>query len=185
LIVSSVLGASTAGVFALAVRLFGLISASITPALLQLWPAFGDAHARGDRYWIRSRLLWSTVLGAGVSAAAGLAVIAFGRPVISALFTPALVPDRLLLVALACWTTASFCTAPSYLLLNATGRVRVHGLVAIAVSTVNLPLSLVLTHVTGVSGPAWGSLIATLAVAPVPAILSVRHVLAGSAGQVR
>jgi O-antigen/teichoic acid export membrane protein len=178
LIVSSILGAPAAGVFALAVRMFGLISASLTPALLQLWPAFGEAYAQGDRDWIRSRLSWSTAIGVAASAIAGLVVIAAGRPVIGTLFTDALVPDSLLLIALACWTTCSLFTAPSYLLLNATGRVRVHGLVAIAVTAVNLPLSLILTHLVGISGPAWGSLIATLAVTLVPGYVSIRKVLA-------
>jgi O-antigen/teichoic acid export membrane protein len=177
LIVSSVLGAATAGVYALAARAFGLVSASLTPALLQLWPAFGDAFVRRDRDWIRSRLLWSTAIGIGASAAAGLVIVAVGPPVVRTLFTEALVPDRSLLVALTCWTTYSFVTAPAYLLLNATGRVRVHGVVAIGVAALNLPLSIVLTHVIGISGPVWGSLLASVAVTAIPGLVAVRHVL--------
>lgn len=177
LIVSSVLGASAAGVYALAARGFGLVSASLTPTLTQLWPAFGDAYVRRDRDWIRSRLMWSTCIGAAASAAAGVVIVAVGPPVVGALFTDALVPDRALLVALTCWTAYSFVTAPGYLLLNASGRVRVHGLVAIGVALLNLPLSIVLTHVIGISGPAWGSFLASIALTAVPGYIAVRHVL--------
>jgi O-antigen/teichoic acid export membrane protein len=177
LIVASILGAAEAGKFAVAVRVFGLISASLTPALLQLWPAFGDAFVRGDVAWIKSRLIWSTGVGVGASLLAGLVVVAVGPDTIATLFTSDLRPERVLLLALGAATVFSFLTAPSYLLMNATGRVRVHALTAAAVAVVNFPVSLVLTHQLGVSGPAWGTLIASAACTFVPGVLVVRSIL--------
>jgi O-antigen/teichoic acid export membrane protein len=172
LIVASILGAGEAGEFVLAVRVFGLISASLTPALLQLWPAFAEAFVRNDLLWIRSRLAWATGLGVGASLAAGMAVVGVGPDVIENLSTSELRPDRVLLIALCGSTVSGFLTAPTYLLLNATGRVRLHGSVAVSMALLNFPLSLVLTHLIGISGPAWGTLIASL-VCAVPVALTV------------
>ena len=41
----------------------------------------------------------------------------------------------------------------------------------------NVPLSIVLTHLVGVSGPVWGSLISSAAISVVPWIVGVRGVL--------
>lgn len=177
LIVSGVLGAATAGVFAVAVRVYGLVTQSLYPAMMQLWPAFGEAYGRGDAGWIRSRLVRITALAGSLSLVAGLLVVGVGRPVIEAWLGSDLVPERGLLVALTCWTAYSLMSAPSFLLLNASGRVHVHALSAIAVAVANLPISLVLTHAVGISGPVWGSLIASAAFSAPVGVVAVRRTL--------
>lgn len=181
LVVASVLGATSAGVYAVAVRAFGLIAQSFTPAMMQLWPAFGEAHVRGDLAWIRSRLLATTLIAGVTSFLAGLAMVAFGPEIIRVVLTNDLVPDRSLLVALTVWTTYSLVSAPTFLLLNAVGGVRVHAIAAVAVAVVNLPTSLLMTHWIGISGPAWGSLIASVVCSGPLGVVTMRRVLSGSA----
>ncbi|MGY2874549.1 O-antigen/teichoic acid export membrane protein [Marmoricola sp. URHA0025 HA25] len=182
LIVASILGAADAGEFALAVRVFGLISASLTPALLQLWPAFGEAFARGDLGWIRSRLIMSTAFGALTSLVAGAVVVLVGPDLIAAVFSSELRPHRALLLALAAASVISFVTSPAYLLMNATGRVRLHAFAAIAMAAMNFPISLLLTRQIGISGPGWGTLIASVVctvpvgMCVVPRLLSAERV---------
>jgi len=179
LIVASVLGASAAGVFSVASRVFGVVLQSLYPALLQLWPAFGEAYARGDLSWMRSRLRWSVSLVALVSAASGIALILVGRDLISVWLTDDLVPSRGLLVALAVWTAYSLAMAPVLLLLNATGRVRAHALMAIGVGVANLPLSVLFTLQFGTMGPVLGSLVANVLFAGLPGVVIAKRVLSG------
>ena len=181
LVVSSVLGAATAGVFAVAVRLFGLVAQSLYPAMLQLWPTMSEAYERGEFAWIRSRLTRVTLVAGAASLIAGVVLTIVGPRLIGLLLTDSLIPGRDLMIALTCWTTYSLVSAPSFLLLNATGHVRVHAITAIVAAVVNLPLTIVLAHAFGVAGPVWASLGASAAVSALPWLIVVRRVLAGDA----
>lgn len=177
LIVAHLLGAADAGVFSIANRMYGLVLAVLFPALLQLWPAIGEAFSRGDFAWIKSRLKWATI---GVSVAATLtcaAIALFGRYGIDRLFGRDLVPPQALLTTMAIFTTASLVGAPFALFLNAVGRARTHAQFAIAVGITNAPLSWILTVKIGIAGPVWGSLITNVCLVSVPAAFVVRRIL--------
>ena len=177
LIIAHLLGASDAGVYNTAARMYGLILAVLFPALLQLWPAIGEAYARGDISWIRSRLRWATALVTAAAAIAGLAIALTGRSVIGAAFGHSLVPPQGLLNVMAIFTTVSLAAAPPALLLNAVGHVRTHAFLAIAVGITNLPLSWFLTSRVGITGPALGSLLTNFSLALVPSAFLVRRIL--------
>jgi len=179
LMVSGLIGAAAAGVYGIASRLFGLVLQTVYSGLMQLWPAFADAYVRGDYAWIRSRLLWASFLSGVGSALVGGLLVLVGDDVVRVWLTDDLVPPRELLVALAVWTSYSLASAPIFLLLNAVGRVRAHALAAVAVAVVNLPLSYAFTHAFGISGPAWGSVAASVACSAVPGIWIVTRVLRG------
>lgn len=175
LIVAAVLGAPAAGVFAVVIRIFGLIVQAGYPALLQLAPAFADARVKGDAEWIRSRLQASMGLALAATACGCALLILVGQPLVGLVLTPDLVPPIALLVAAAVWTTYSVATAPAYFLMHALGRVRAHALMCVAVVAINLPLSVLLTRQWGITGPLWGSLLSTFVGAGVPAyVLLVR-----------
>jgi len=177
LVVAALLGAPAAGVFSITNRLFGLILQVLFPALMQLWPAIGEAFTRGDLDWIRSRLRQTIVLAAGASAVASAFLVLVGHQVVSFWLTPSLAPPVGLLVAMACWTTMSLASAPLFMFLNAVGHVRSHAWMAVAVGVTNLPLSWLLTHHIGLAGPAVGSLIANFCLATVPGTFVVMRSL--------
>ena len=177
LIIAGVLGAQSAGVYGVAVRVFGLIMQAVYPALLQLWPAFADAHVRSDLSWIRSRLARATLLVAAAAGTASLVLVVVGDDLVRLWLTPELVPTTGLLLAMGAWTTFSLVQAPMFLLFNGVGRVRAHAVMAATVAVVNVPLSVWLAHAVGVSGPVLGSLIASIAVAVGPGLVVLRQVL--------
>ena len=174
-VVATVLGAGDAGVYSVCMRVFGLVTASLTPALLQLWPAFADAYVRGDAHWIRSRLTRSVLLGGIVGAAASLALVLVGPTLISTWLTPSVEPPRSLMLACALWTVYQLVSAPFFLLMNATNRVRVHAQLAVGVACLNLPLSVWLAYAIGLPGPVLGSFLATLLVTAVPGAIVTRR----------
>jgi O-antigen/teichoic acid export membrane protein len=175
LVIASVLGARDAGVYSVCMRVFGLITASLSPALLQLWPAFADAYARGDAPWIRSRLRGSVLVGGLVGAAASLVLVLVGPTLISTWLTSTLEPPRTLMLACAIWTVCQLLNAPFFLLMNATNRVRVHARLAVGVACLNLPLSVWLAFAIGLPGPVLGSFLATLLVMAVPGTIATRR----------
>lgn len=177
LVVSSVLGASSAAVFSVAARVTGLLTSSAHPALLQLWPAFSEALARGDTAWVRLRFWWATALAAGGAAFLGLVLVWIGPALIGTWLTPDLAPPRSLLISMVAWIAFSLGSSPLFYLLNAIGRVRAHALMSLAAASVNLPLSLALTHRIGIEGPVLGSLASSALFAVLPAAILVRKVL--------
>ena len=178
LVVSAVLGAASAGVYSVAMRLFGLISQVLYPALAQLWPAFSEAFGRGDVHWVVSRFRRSMVLSGAVAGAAGLGVVVIGPAVVSLWLGPDLAPPRSLLVALAVWTAYSLATSPIVFLLNAAGRVRANGLMALSAAFANVAVSILLTRQIGISGPVLGSLVSHIVFVAIPGAVLARRVLA-------
>jgi O-antigen/teichoic acid export membrane protein len=177
LVVAAILGASSAGVYSVALRLFGLLSQSLYPVLLQLWPAFGEALARGDTAWIRTRFRWSMMLAAGGSGVIGVALVIAGPQLVALWLTEELTPSRTLLIALAAWTAYSLGTAPMFFLLYAAGKVRSCAIMAVAVAIANVPLSILFTQRIGISGPVLGSLVATMLFTGVPGSLIIQRLL--------
>lgn len=179
LIVAGVLGAASAGVYGVVARLFGIVSQTMYPGLLQLWPAFTDAHLRGEHAWIRSRLGRAIGTTSGVALVSGIFLVIAGPALVGWWLVDDLVPPRDLLIAFALWTAYSLGSAAVYLLFNAVGLVRLHGQVAVAVAVINLPVSWGLTHAVGIAGPVWGSLFASVACSLIPAMVVCPRVLRG------
>jgi O-antigen/teichoic acid export membrane protein len=177
LITSAVLGASSAAVFAIALRMFGAASGLFATSLQQFWPALAEALARGDLEWTRHRfkqvLIFSTLL---LATAAG-ALVAFGQPVARIWVGEGLVPPLSLLVAFAVWTVYSHVMSQCSILLNAGGVLAPQVGMAAAMVCVNVPLSIMLTRQIGLAGPLIGSLVAHMLCEGVLTAFLVRRLL--------
>jgi O-antigen/teichoic acid export membrane protein len=177
LIVSTVLGATAAAVFAVGLRMFGTVSSIFATALQQFWPALAEALARGDLEWVRRRfrqvVTGSTLL---LAAVAGLLVLA-GQPLARLWVGSSLVPPVGLLAAFAAWTVYSHLMSQCSILLNAARVVVPQVAMATAMTCVNLPVSILLTRQVGLAGPLLGSLVAHVLCAGLPTVFLVRRVL--------
>lgn len=177
LVTSAVLGASSAAVFAIGLRMFGAASGLFSTSLQQFWPALTEALARGDLEWTRRRFKQViTISTASLTAVAGL-IVAFGQPLARLWVGESLVPPMGLLVAFAAWTVYAHAMGQCSTLLNAAGVVGPQVAMAGAMACVNLPLSIALTRQIGLAGPLVGSLVSHMLCAGVPAVFLVRGVL--------
>ncbi len=170
LVVSGVRGVVSAGIFAVALRFFGLISGLATAATQQLWPAMAAALADGDVDWAMSRLRRSILLSGVTVSIASLIVIAAGPWAIREWFGPALVPGRSLLIAMGCWSTYSVAMSQLSYLLSAAQIVRAQVVMATLMAAVNLPLSIYLAYRIGVTGPLIASLVSHTFFAGMPTV---------------
>jgi O-antigen/teichoic acid export membrane protein len=177
LITSAVLGASSAAVFAIGLRMFGAASGLFASSLQQFWPALAEALARGDLEWTRRRFKQVlTISTASLAALAGLLVV-IGQPVARIWVGASLVPPLGLLVAFAAWTVYAHVMTQCSTLLNAGRVVGPQVAMATAMACVNVPLSIVLTRRIGLAGPLVGSLVSHILCVGVPVIFLVRGVL--------
>jgi O-antigen/teichoic acid export membrane protein len=177
LVVSSVMGASSAAVFALAARMFTLVGVTIGMAGQQMWSALTDAITRGDHAWARRRFVHALCISVVVTSSACLILVLFGQDISRVWVGKGLVPPMSLLISLGIYTVYSTTTLQASYLLAAVERVRTLALIWILAAAVNLAASIWLTHVFGLPGPILGSIVALVFVFTVPLIVLLRREL--------
>ncbi len=163
IIIGQLYGAEAVGPYAVAFRLAHTFITLMGMWLGPLWPAYTDAHARGDHAWIE-RKVWSTTrlaTAATIVAAAGM--IAVGGVVIrvwtrSAEMTP---PRSILLPIGAYMIVYVFCMSIA-MALNGLGRIRGQMMSGIIAAVINVILSIVLGRAIGVAGVCWATSIAAV-----------------------
>jgi O-antigen/teichoic acid export membrane protein len=177
MVVASMMGASSAAVFAVASRMFGLVSGTLAGASQQMWTAMAEALARGDVAWVRSRLLRILLGTLAVSVPSAILLVVLGRPLARIWVGPDLTPPRGLLIAFALWTVYSLAMTQLSFLLNAAGVVGPQVAMAVSMTVANIGLSLYLTRRIGLAGPVVGSLTAHLLFAGIPPVVIAVRVL--------
>jgi len=179
LIVASLLGAGSAAVFAVTLRMFGLVSGLFTGAITQMWPAMTEALERGELAWVRSRFGRVLGLTLALTSVGSLILVVFGRLLVRLWVGEGLVPPLSLLIAFAAWTIYSLAMSQCSMLLNAAHVVAPQVVMAVLMASANIALSIWFTQQWGIVGPLVGSLIAHVIFAGVPTIVLVRRVLDG------
>ena len=175
IVVASVLGASQAAIFSIAVRLFGLVSGTLTLAGQQMWPAMGEAIARGDVAWVRTRFRRS-ILTAAVASSVSSAVLVLVGPTFARLWVgEELVPSQSLFIVFGIWTVYITVAVQYSLMLLAAEKIRLLAGLGLVVAAVNLAVSIILTRELGIVGPVIGSLVAACSVQLVPMIVMTRR----------
>lgn len=161
LVLTQILGPTAVTTYSVTMRVFLVVPAFASFVLTPLWPAFGEAISRGDTPWVRQTLRRAVKGGLllSVSGAGLLALVA--RPFIHV--WAGLRPPYLLIVAAAIWVVVMTLGAVLSAFLNGARVIRAQIVLALAFMIANLGLSILFTHLLGVSGVIWGSITANAA----------------------
>ncbi len=177
IIVSHYLGAAAVTPYSVTWRVVGLGSALQVLVFPALWPAYAEAHARGEVEWIRRTYAIAMRTTIALNVAWAVFLVAFGRFGIRLWAGHAAVPPRSLLLAMAFWSViAGFMTAQSCF-LGALNRTRVQAVASALAAVVNVVLSIVLVVRIGSLGVILGTIISYLVVLVVPQSLAVMHAI--------
>jgi O-antigen/teichoic acid export membrane protein len=176
-VVSHYLGAAQVTPYNVTWRLVGLTAVLQSLVFPALWPAYAEAHARGDLAWMRQafRLMIRSALA--LNMVFGVVFIAFGKTAIRWWAGDAAVPSLSLLAAMALWGVISGCMTAESCLLAAVSRTRAQGVLSIIAAVVNLGLSIALVQRIGALGVISGTILSYLLVLVVPQSLIVKKVL--------
>lgn len=177
LVVAQLVGPRAVAEYGVTSRLFMIPAALVVMAISPLWPAYGDAIARGDIQWARSTLARSIKAGLFISAPAAVALVAFGLPIIALWVGTSVAPPFLLLLGFGMWVVLSTVGNSVAMLLNGAHEIRIQAAAAAVMALVNLALSIWLTSRIGVAGVMWGTVIAYSVFVLVPMALYVPGVL--------
>lgn len=168
LVIAQRLGASSVTEYAIPEKLFSLIAMAIAIMLAPLWPAYGEALARGDLQWVRNAFRRSLLVALGLASAMSLALVFAAPRLISLWVGQTVEPPLLLLVGLGLWKIVEAGGIALAMLLNGAHVVRVQMIVAVLTGACALILKVVLVDYVGVAGTVWASVIAFSLISLIP-----------------
>lgn len=152
-------GAAAVPALAVPARLFQLLLLPATMLVAPLWPAYGEAHARGDGAWVVRTLRRSTLASLGI-AASGCVVLWLGGGWFVQVWTHGTVvaPRGVLLpLGLAACLMAVGTSLGTF--LNGIGKNVAHAASAVAMAAVSFGLKWALFPRLGPAGVAWATVI--------------------------
>ena len=175
IVITQVLGASAVTSYAVPQKLFQVIAMMLGMTLVTLWPAYGEAIARGDVAWVRRVFYGSLRLTLATTISLSSMLVINGPWILRLIVGKNLHVPLSLLVVLAVWAVISGVSGAISMLLNGAGVLRVQSITAVFASTSNLALSIFLTRRLGVMGVCLGSIITQLLIAFPISIFLVRR----------
>lgn len=177
LVIAQLLGASAVADYAVPEKMFGLITLALAMVLQPLWPAYGEAIARGDHAWVRRTLKRSVLMALGLAALASLVLVLAGPTLLRLWVGQAVVPPLMLFVALAVWKVVEAGGNAVAVYLNGAHVIGLQVVVAIAVAICALSLKFWLIPIYGVAGAVWATVVAYLVFAAVPYAICLPRII--------
>jgi O-antigen/teichoic acid export membrane protein len=159
LVIAQVLGAAAVAAYAVPEKLFSFVAMVVGMGISPLWPAYGEAIARGDVAWVRRVFLGSLRVTLAFSVPLCTFLALAGPWILRVAVGKSFHAPTSLLVALGVWGVVVAVSVPMAMLLNGAGVLKAQTIVASVASLVNLALSIFLTRRMGVIGVCLGSII--------------------------
>jgi O-antigen/teichoic acid export membrane protein len=176
-VIAHVLGQDAVVVYSVPARLFAAIGLVASTLFAPLWPAYGEALARGDLAWARRTLVRSLELTFVVCAVPAVTLALWGHEILALWVGRDLEVPSSLLVGLAVWTVLAGLGNALAMFLNGAAELRMQVVCALSTAVVSLGLRLLLARPLGVSGIAWGIVAAYLVFAALPLAWHTRTIL--------
>lgn len=151
-LLAGIVGASDVAAFAVAQRLFLFASQPVSVLNGPLWAAYADAHAKGDRRFIRKTLLHSFLLSMMVAIGISVVLLLFGQRIAGFWTENAITVPWLLLASFAAWTLFESAGTVLSIYLNGTGIVREQVVVVICFCVVAVPAKIIAATHAGAAG---------------------------------
>ena len=175
IVIAQILGAKAVAAYAVPQRLFSIISTLLMMMLAPLWPAYGEALARGDHVWIRKTLIRSLLVAGCFSAAVSFVLVLFGSPIIRLWVGNSIAPSFLLLLGLGIWQVFQAGGNAVAMFLNGANVVRFQVVIATALAVLSILFKIILVRWIGLPGVAWATNLAYM----ITVILPLYFVLPG------
>ncbi|MFL5618857.1 MAG: lipopolysaccharide biosynthesis protein [Gemmatimonadaceae bacterium] len=160
LVAAHTLGAPAVTQYAVPMKLFDMVVLVCSFLLAPLWPAYGEAIARGDHRWAKrmlTRSLTGTLIGTSI---ASLCIVLGAGAFLRIWAGGAVHPPMILLVGFGIWTVLNCCGSAVAMFLNGVSAIRFQAVCAVAMGVSALTLKIVFARQFGLPGIIWGTIIA-------------------------
>jgi O-antigen/teichoic acid export membrane protein len=177
LIIAQVAGAAEVPQYAVPERVFALVSMVLVMFLTPLWPAYGEAIARGDHAWLRRTLKMSLLISAIISSILCGILVLLSPMIVRLWVGDQIQPTWLLLIGLAVWRVIEITANAIVMFLNGTNALRSQVYIALVAGPVMIALKIYLTRTFGIAGIPWGASLAFLLCSAIPFYVVARGIL--------
>jgi O-antigen/teichoic acid export membrane protein len=177
MVLAHILGAAKVPVYAVTSRMFSVVGLLMGFVIAPLWPAYGEAFARGDIAWLKRTLSRSIVLVLAICIPTNIGLILAGRWLLRAWVGPQIAPSFFLLMGIALSQTLMAMVSPLSAFLNGLNVLGSQAIFASLMAVTNITVSIYLTRRIGVPGVIYGSVIAESIFLLLPFALLVRQTL--------
>lgn len=142
IIIAANAGAKSVTEYAIPAKIGSLLGLIITTVFTPLWTANGEALARGDLDWVRNSMRRMAWIGTASVGAAGIVLTLTGSWIIHLWVGRAFADQQPILAFLSGLSMVMAATAPSNMVLNASGRIRVQivAWTTFAITTISLKI---------------------------------------------
>jgi O-antigen/teichoic acid export membrane protein len=176
-VIAHLLGANAVTEYSIAMRIFTVVPALLSMALMALWPAFGESVARGDVAWA-IRALKRSLTATGTVTLSAAMILTFTAKWIIALWVGNRFHQGLwLLSGMGVWMVLNALAVVVSIFLNGVNRVHVQVVSAIAVGLSTLAMELVATPRFGLPAMIWSTNISYLLFVWIPIALFLPRLL--------
>src|SRR5205823_431855 len=162
IVLAKMLGAESVTTYSIIYRLFAIVIVMVSFFLLPLWPAYGEAIAKGDLFWVRRTLRRSIVAAFIFNTTGGVLLLCFGKWIIWHWVGDAIHPTMWLLLPFTLYLIVAGVHGPLSMLLNGLRVIRFQLLCWAMMAVTNIIFSIILTHLMGIAGVMYGTAISTL-----------------------
>jgi len=182
IVIAQVLGAAAVAVYAVPQKLFSSVSTLVSMAINPLWPAYGEAIARGDVAWVRRTFFASLLAILAFTFPVCIVLVLLGPHILRVAVGKSFHAPPGLMIALAVWAVVWALTTAVTAFLNGAGILREQAGLVVFASGCNLGLSIYLTLRLGVIGVCLGSILTQLFIISPFYFFLVRGLLRRTAG---
>jgi O-antigen/teichoic acid export membrane protein len=159
LVAAQILGPEAVTQYSVPMRMFSMIPIIMGMAVGPLWPAYGEAIARGELAWVRKTLIMSLRWTFFMVIFPTLFLVLFGVQIIHFWVGPKITPSYLLLTGMGIWAIMQTLSAVMAMLLSGANVVRFQIVCASLVGISALVAKILLAQVIGLPGIIWGTVI--------------------------
>lgn len=161
-VIAQLLGPHAVAAYAVPQRLFSVIPTILGIALIPLWPAYGEAAARGDYAWVWRTLRRSFITSVGLAGLGAIVLVCAGNWVIKLWVGNVIATSMLLLVAFGIWQVVQAGGFAFSMYLNGTNGLRFQAVVSIVNAFLAVTLKIYFVPIFGTSGVVWATIISYL-----------------------
>jgi O-antigen/teichoic acid export membrane protein len=176
-VIAQIMGASSVAAYAVPARMFNLVTSFLVMVSGAMLPAYAEAQARGDYYWVRKSFFRVLLFGTVCTLAAAFILVLFGNRVLALWIGPGVQASLPLLAVLGLQCVIYAYLQPIAFLLNGLGQFRAQVICALINALVNLGLTIVFVRRYGIVGAVMGTTISFLFVAVIPLTIETVRVL--------
>jgi len=168
IIIARVLGPEAVTDFAIPSRLFVVAYSVLYMFLAPLWPAYGEASARGDDSWAKNTLVKAILATFVICSLFSLSMIVLGESILQ-VWTGSRVAFSLpLMIGLGAWMTLSAVISAIALFLNAEGRIGFQVKYALLTAVFATLAKVLLAGTVGLPGVVWSQFVVSALLMLIP-----------------